>query len=966
MAEHDGKVVFDLEVDSNRAKSEINKVLNSLKGQRATVTVTADTSAATTNLQRVQSVVHDVNSSSANITVSADIDDAQTDLGTVEGHANAVDDLSPEVTVTADVDAATTNLDTVENRAEDVDALAPEVTVDADISAAEGNLGRVISESNVVDNLAPVVDVDAEISAAQTNLQAVQANAEAVESTDPTVTVSADTDAARANLQTAQADANAVEGTDPTVTVTAETTAADAALEHTRSLAQDLENSDPTVTVNSSGTSGEVKKGIMQGVGQALGSKLTGIPGMITGGIGDIFQTGLGYQTGRAKAMTLIPQGTNMDAYEQALMGLSLETGASTSNLWEATYQALSASVGFGDSTGGDMINFLRLATQLGTGGFTDSATSADLLSSVYNAYGGKMDYSDIAEMTIKTQNKGKTTVGELGASIANIAPTAGSYGIGYDQIMAMMATITASGKGTAEASTSVRALMNELAKTDTTGEKSMKAALKGTEYDGKSLTEIMAMGGTMEEVLSAIQTYAQKNDKSMVDLFSSQEAAGAVDLLYGTQGLFKSNLQYMRDQSTDVVGEAYGTMSNTTAFTLAQLQAKWAEVQVKLFNSAAPLIDKVLSFLGSDKMGALIDKFTNKITNLIDSDQLEAVIDGLISALEWVVDVLSGDIDIGSAIAQMLGTFVSLLSQAISSAVRGLLVEAGFIQEESPKTSWPLLPGWESSEAVLVEHAQQLYEMKYGSSPETDVGRTGIEWRTSFGGSANREGAGGAIGSSSSWAAGVGKGRALDGNGKPYDVDYSALEGAAEEMQSGAETMAGSAETAAGSIDGVTSGMEAVDSGLTATASSASSAASNASRASSRLSTAASNISGISTAASSIQSAISTLAAKIASISVPSGGGTKKAVGLDYVPYDNYPALLHKGEMILTAAQASSYRFGATPGLSGGSGIDASALASAMQGLAVQMDGRTVGRLVERSVSHEQAVRYNRSSRRG
>ena len=959
MAEHDGKVVFDLEVDSNRAKSEINKVLNSLKGQRATVTVTADTSAATTNLQRVQSVVHDVNSSSANITVSADIDDAQTDLGTVEGHANAVDDLSPEVTVTADVDAATTNLDTVENRAEDVDALAPEVTVDANISAAEGNLGRVISESNVVDNLAPVVDVDAEISAAQTNLQAVQANAEAVESTDPTVTVSADTDAARTNLQTAQADANAVEGTDPTVTVTAETTAADAALEHTRSLAQDLENSDPTVTVNSSGTSGEVKKGIMQGVGQALGSKLTGIPGMITGGIGDIFQTGLGYQTGRAKAMTLIPQGTNMDAYEQALMGLSLETGASTSNLWEATYQALSASVGFGDSTGGDMINFLRLATQLGTGGFTDSATSADLLSSVYNAYGGKMDYSDIAEMTIKTQNKGKTTVGELGASIANIAPTAGSYGIGYDQIMAMMATITASGKGTAEASTSVRALMNELAKTDTTGEKSMKAALKGTEYDGKSLTEIMAMGGTMEEVLSAIQTYAQKNDKSMVDLFSSQEAAGAVDLLYGTQGLFKSNLQYMRDQSTDVVGEAYGTMSNTTAFTLAQLQAKWAEVQIKLFNSAAPLIDKVLSFLGSDKMGALIDKFTNKITNLIDSDQVEAVIDGLISALEWVVDVLSGDIDIGSAIAQMLGTFVSLLSQAISSAVRGLMVEAGFIQEESPKTSMPLLPGWESAEAVFYEQAQQLYEMKYGG------GTSESEGRKSFGGSAIREGSGGAIGSSSS-RAGVGNGRGLDGNGKPYDVDYSALEDAAEEMQSGADTMAGSAETAAGSIDGVTSGMEAVDSGLTATASSASSAASNASRASSRLSTAASNISGISTAASSIQTAIYTLAAKISSISVPSGGGTKKAVGLDYVPYDNYPALLHKGEMILTAAQASSYRFGATPGLSGGSGIDASALASAMQGLAVQMDGRTVGRLVERSVSHEQAVRYNRSSRRG
>ena len=34
-----------------------------------------------------------------------------------------------------------------------------------------------------------------------------------------------------------------------------------------------------------------------------------------------------------------------------------------------------------------------------------------------------------------------------------------------------------------------------------------------------------------------------------------------------------------------------------------------------------------------------------------------------------------------------------------------------------------------------------------------------------------------------------------------------------------------------------------------------------------------------------------------------------KYATGLDYVPYDNFPALLHKGEMILTADDAMDYR---------------------------------------------------------
>ena len=37
--------------------------------------------------------------------------------------------------------------------------------------------------------------------------------------------------------------------------------------------------------------------------------------------------------------------------------------------------------------------------------------------------------------------------------------------------------------------------------------------------------------------------------------------------------------------------------------------------------------------------------------------------------------------------------------------------------------------------------------------------------------------------------------------------------------------------------------------------------------------------------------------------------------VGMDYVPYDEFPALLHKGEMVLTAAEADRYRNGRTNG---------------------------------------------------
>ena len=42
---------------------------------------------------------------------------------------------------------------------------------------------------------------------------------------------------------------------------------------------------------------------------------------------------------------------------------------------------------------------------------------------------------------------------------------------------------------------------------------------------------------------------------------------------------------------------------------------------------------------------------------------------------------------------------------------------------------------------------------------------------------------------------------------------------------------------------------------------------------------------------------------------SVNGGDGTGHATGLNYVPYDEYPAILHRGEAVLTAAEASVWR---------------------------------------------------------
>lgn len=84
-------------------------------------------------------------------------------------------------------------------------------------------------------------------------------------------------------------------------------------------------------------------------------------------------------------------------------------------------------------------------------------------------------------------------------------------------------------------------------------------------------------------------------------------------------------------------------------------------------------------------------------------------------------------------------------------------------------------------------------------------------------------------------------------------------------------------------------------------------------------------------------------------------GGGKGYAVGLDYVPYNEFPARLHEGEAVLTRAEAEQWRRGERSSSAAAKGEDVGqAVRDALQGVTIAMDGETVGRLVADTVSRE------------
>lgn len=113
----------------------------------------------------------------------------------------------------------------------------------------------------------------------------------------------------------------------------------------------------------------------------------------------------------------------------------------------------------------------------------------------------------------------------------------------------------------------------------------------------------------------------------------------------------------------------------------------------------------------------------------------------------------------------------------------------------------------------------------------------------------------------------------------------------------------------------------------------------------------------GIQQAASSMQRFLS-LSAQTSSVRTQGF-----ATGLDYVPYNNYPARLHEGEAVLTKLEAERWRKGEASPAADPTSI-AQVLADALSSVTVQLDGDTVGTLIAPAVSrqiarHSGAGRY-------
>ena len=313
----------------------------------------------------------------------------------------------------------------------------------------------------------------------------------------------------------------------------------------------------------------------------------------ITDALMDCTQASMEFETAMAKVGTIADESQKpLGDMRNEILALSGETGKSVGELAEATYQAISASVATESA-----VDFVGTANKLAVGGFSDTTTAVDILTTAINAYGMSADdAAKISDVLITTQNLGKTSVAQLGASMGMVIPLAAAYNMDLEDLSASYALLTANGTQTAQATTYVKAALNELGSTSSVVGSTLK------KKTGKTFAELMAEGNSLGDVLQVLADSVDGDTTAFNNMWSSSEAGvGMLSILNSGTSKYNSLVQAM-EGSTGAAAAAFEKMSETGEFAQQRFQNATKILKIAIGDELAPVLME-LQQSGADAM---------------------------------------------------------------------------------------------------------------------------------------------------------------------------------------------------------------------------------------------------------------------------------------------------------------------------------------------------------------------------
>lgn len=384
----------------------------------------------------------------------------------------------------------------------------------------------------------------------------------------------------------------------------------------------------------------------------SAGKKLLPVTAAITAAGGASAKMAMDFEDAMAKVNTIADTTkVPLSELEKAIIDLSNQTGISSAEIANNVYDAISS----GQKTG-DAVNFVSNSTKLARAGFAEAGNALDVLTTIMNAYGLEAsEVTRVSDVLIKTQDLGKTTVGELSSSMGKIIPTAKANGVALEQVGAGYAIMTSNGVATAESTTYMNSMLNELGKSGTKVSDTLK------EKTGKSFLELMQEGDSLSDVLQIISDSAKEQGLAFSDLWGSTEAGKAGLILLGdSAATFNETLVEMHN-STGATETAFGKL-NTNSYTIQKVLNQLKNTAIELGSAIMSVLAPIIMALAEK-----IQAFTLWFSGLSDgTKKMIVIIAGIVAAVGPVL-IIIGKIATGiSAVMSLAGMIAPAISALI------------------------------------------------------------------------------------------------------------------------------------------------------------------------------------------------------------------------------------------------------------------------------------------------------------
>lgn len=404
-------------------------------------------------------------------------------------------------------------------------------------------------------------------------------------------------------------------------------------------------------------TAGAVKAGLSD-----IASAVKALGGAFTESV----KTAAEYETALAKVQTIADSSAvSSEKMADDILELSNATGISAAALADTTYQAISASVATEEA-----VSAAGIATKLAAAGFTDATTAIDALTTVVNSYGDAAGgMVNVSDHLLAVQNLGKTSVDELASSIGKVIPIASAYNVSLDDLSTGYTLLTKNGVATAESTTYLKAMFNEL------GDSGSSIGKLLTEQTGKSFAQLQQEGTSLYDVLSVLMDTVDGQADAFNNLWSSSEAGiGALTLVSAGAEEYATTLEAMRN-STGLTETSYATMTDTMEFKTQRLQNVWENLKIQLGNDFLPAVSDVMDGL-TEVMSGNVDEGLLLIEQGLDNfgQELERLGPLAGEALGKFATVLVDNLPM---LFDVAGDFIGALIDGIASSMPELIPAA-------------------------------------------------------------------------------------------------------------------------------------------------------------------------------------------------------------------------------------------------------------------------------------------------